>query len=127
MREQVSTKRVYRIQDKDGRGPYKPGFSKKWCDAEGDPPPPTWMDEFPGLLAFMRQFNSNYGTAVRSVADLSNWFTPTEMQRLERFGYRIVAMDVDRILAESPNQLVFARTKPLKEDVEILEFPRIAA
>lgn len=30
--------RILRIQDADGRGPYKPGFSGVWCDNFGPPP-----------------------------------------------------------------------------------------
>ena len=34
--------KVYRIQDEKGRGPWRPGFSIRWMDAEGpDLPPPS--------------------------------------------------------------------------------------
>src|SRR5262245_6350137 len=41
--------RVFRIQDAEGRGPFKPGFSNRWTDedfAPGMKPMPPWGDEF---------------------------------------------------------------------------------
>lgn len=114
-----SRNRVLRIQDADGRGPYKPGFSGVWCDNFGAPPPPTWMQEFPGLLRRMNE-NAHYGAACRSVEQIRKWFTPTELLRLHLLGYRLVAMEADRILAESKNQIVFMRRKPLNVDIEFI-------
>lgn len=112
--------RVLRIQDAEGRGPYKPGFSKVWCDNYGEPPPPTWMHEFPGLLRRMNDECAHYGAACRSIEQLRKWFTPTELCRLQLLGYHLVAMEVDRVLAESKNQLVFMRRKPLNADIDVL-------
>lgn len=117
--------RIFRIQDADGRGPYKPGFSAVWCDDYGPPPPPTWMQEFPGLLRRMNEA-AHYGSACRSVEQLRKWFTPSELLRLHLLGYRLVAMHADRVLAESKNQLVFMRRKPLNEDIEFID-PRISS
>lgn len=117
--------RVIRMQDADGRGPYKPGFSAVWCDNFGPPPPPTWMHEFPGLLRRMNEEGAHYGSACRSVEQIRKWFTPTELLRLHLLGYRLVAMEADRVLAESKNQLVFMRKKPLNEDIEFLDTPCI--
>lgn len=111
-------RRVFRIQDADGRGPYKPGFSALWCDQYGNPPPPTWIEEFPGLLRRMNE-EAHYGAGCRSIGQLAKWFTPTELARLYVRGYRLVEMEVDRVLAESKNQLVFKRTKPLNVDIKI--------
>jgi hypothetical protein len=112
--------RVLRIQDADGRGPFKPGFSRKWIDDDGPPQPKPWTLEFPGLLKKMNE-DGHYGCAVRSVEQLRVWFSPTEMVRLRILGYRCVAMEVDKVLAESRNQLVFMRRKPLREDIEEIE------
>lgn len=112
--------RVFRIQDADGRGPYKPGFSHVWCDDFGAPPPPTWMHEFPSVLRRMNDETAHYGTACRSIEQLRKWFTPTELCRLQLLGYHLVVMEVDRVLAESKNQLVFARRKPLNTDIDVL-------
>jgi hypothetical protein len=110
-------KRIYRIQDADGRGPYKPGFSHVWCDSFGLPPPRTWMEEFPGLHKRMNE-DMHYGAGGNSIEQVRKWFTPTEYCRLLILGYRLVSMEVDHVMAESRNQLVFKRAKPLKEDIE---------
>lgn len=78
------------------------------------------MEEFPGLLRRMQE-PAHYGSGVRRLEQIRKWFTPTEFVRLQILGYRLVAMDVDRILAESKNQLVFKRSKPLNVDIEVLE------
>lgn len=111
---------IFRIQDADGRGPYKPGFSGTWCDDMGPPVPPTWMQEFPGLLRKMND-GFHYGSGCVSLAQLTKWFTPTERFRLSILGYRVVSMNVDKVLAESRNQVVFARAKPLNEEVRVFD------
>jgi hypothetical protein len=115
--------RVVRIQDHDGRGPFKPGFSHVWCDTEGDPQLPPWFQEFPGLLQKVRKAAETHhvGCGCRSVEQIERWFTPTERVRLSILGYKLVSMEVDRVLAESKNQVVFLREKPLKDDIEVLE------
>lgn len=63
----------------------------------------------------------HYGCGCRTVEQIKKWFTPTERMRLRLLGYKLVAMSADRVLAESKNQLVFLREKPLNEDIEVLE------
>lgn len=127
-----NTRHVYRVQCADGRGPYKPGFSRVWADDFGPPPPPTWMAEFPRLLQrmdarFLTHPHEHYGSAVARIDLIHRWFTLTELQRLQVLGYRLVRMDVNLVLAESANQLVFARAKPLNVDIEIIDFERISS
>jgi hypothetical protein len=79
------------------------------------------MQEFgPDLVRRNLRPGEHYGTAVRSHFDIHRWFSPTELGRLIDFGYSLVAIDVDRILGESRNQLVFARRRPLFEGVIII-------
>lgn len=112
--------RVLRLQDVDGRGPFKPGLTKRWIDDDGPPQPAPWLQDFPGLLKKMNE-NGHYGCGVRTMEQLRVWFSPTELVRLRILGYRCVAMTVDKVLAESRHQLVFMRHKPLREDVEEIE------
>jgi hypothetical protein len=111
--------RILRIQDAEGRGPYKPGMSRHWVDADGPPPPPTWMQEFGDVRAQCAP-DECMGCGCRSLEQLFKWFTPTERVRLRALGYSIVVMWVDRIIAESENQVVFARKKPLAQSATIL-------
>ncbi len=109
---------IYRIQDKDGRGPYKPGFSKTWIEGRED------HDNLgPGYIEFRRvdllaHYGEHIGCGCRTLEQLRRWFTPLEHKRLQKHGYRAVKMKIDRMLAESDVQCVFARNKPLKEDFE---------
>lgn len=110
--------RVFRIQDADGRGPFKPGFSSSWTDEEFAPSMlslPPWGTEFGWDLIEKKGWpGEHFGTAVRSLSALNRWFSPTEQRKLSILGYRAVELRADRILAESDCQLVFARRKPLR-------------
>lgn len=112
---------VYRIQDWQGRGPWKPGFSVRWSDSkypEEYSRLPTWMDEFGRVdkLVLPQEWS---GTACSSVEQARLWFTPAEYSRLIYFKYKFVSMLVDRVLAMSDVQLYFARSKPLNVDFTV--------
>lgn len=114
---------IYRVQDAWGRGPWKPGFSSKWIDTdigERENLKP-WPTEFG--LGILRKVivGQSVGCGCRTLDCLWRWFTRSEMDRLHVLGYHIVKLDADRILAESPDQLVFVRNLPLAENVEIIE------
>jgi len=124
--------RILRVQDAEGRGPYRPGFSAVWCDSFGPPPPMTWLEEFPHLGRRVRRLQREYGGAhfgcgCRTEQQIHTWFTPTERYRLAKLGFQLVAMHVDRILAESPTQLVFLRERPLTEGIEVLPLSDLRA
>jgi len=107
---------VYRVQAIDGRGPWRPGFSHVWVDDIAKPP--AWIEEF-NVRAVLRAANGDVtGCACRSLDQLRRWFTQDELNRLRVLGYFVVRLEVDRILAESKHQVVFARKQPLAMDVE---------
>ena len=120
---------VYRVQDSEGRGPFRPGFSQRWSDLDFTPGMeqlPTIIEEF-GRDIFQRlgRPGEHYGTAVRDVDGLKRWFSPTERERLEKLNFRIVFLRVNRVLAESKNQLLFARTRPLRTGVAFISWNAI--
>jgi len=121
---------VYRVQDRSGRGPFRPGFSRRWCDdnfTHGMLALPTWLEEFGAdLIEKQRKPEEFYGTAVRDPGALGKWFSPTEQARLVRLHFHVVSMRPTRILAESENQLVFARLLPLSMGVVSLPWRSIA-
>lgn len=90
---------VYRIQDRDGRGPWKPGFSRRWVEdrADHDVLRP-WFEEF-GRVDKLAIVGFAIGCGCRTVEQLQRWFTPSEYATLLQFGYRAVRLDVGRILA----------------------------
>lgn len=111
--------RVYRIQDREGRGPWRPGFSQVWSNP--DPPPDyeallPWGEEFGWNLLERRGLpGEHYGCAVRKLRDLGKWVLADECQRLDKLGFKIVSIRPDRILAESKHQLVIACRRPLAQ------------
>lgn len=114
---------IFRIQDNEGRGPWKPGFSHRWVE---DRPVqemqalPPWPFQF-GDVLLHAVAGMKFGCGCRTLDQLRRWFTPTEYATLRGFGYSAVKMRVVRILAESDVQCVFERAKPLHEDVEVVE------
>jgi len=112
---------VYRIQDKEGRGPYKPGFSHRWTDDTIDPAKrPSIMEEFGWDICKKAGANQSVGCAFRDMTQLRRWFTAEEIKKLYGFGYAITKMEADAILGESEKQLVIARNKPLHSGVKRL-------
>jgi hypothetical protein len=106
--------RVYRVQDREGRGPFRPGFSRYWFE-DRDDYPLSWIEEF-GYERVMREIRSGESIACgcRSLDQLARWFRPSELATLRDFGYDVVSIDADRIIDESLSQVVFARRRPLR-------------
>lgn len=115
---------VFRVQDNDGRGPWKPGFSICWVD---DRPEEEYAALVPWTVEFGREplqkriIGMHIGCGCRTLGQLRRWFTPREYSKLLRYGYQAVGMQAGRILAESKIQCVFERAKPLHEDIEAVE------
>lgn len=106
---------VYRIQDADGRGPFKPGFSHRWTEdrPDHDNLVPWFVDL--GRMDLQMIAGMAGGTACRTLDQLRRWFTPSEYKTLQRFGYQAVQLEAGRIIGESGIQLFFERCRPLKE------------
>jgi hypothetical protein len=115
---------IYRVQDQDGRGPWKPGFSNTWVedhDEEWLKSRPAWWQEF-GMAPMHKAVSGMvFGSGCVSVEQLRHWFSPTEYQKLKGFGYQAVKLEVGRILAQSGIQVVFERARPLQEGAEPIE------
>ena len=113
---------VFRVQDAEGRGPYRPGLSHKWTDDD------HWRNqsffvEFGWSVEKVRTLwnrNESGGCGFRDLVGLHRWFGASECAKLDELGYSIVRMVADRIIAESRQQLVFARKKPLWVEYEML-------
>ena len=115
---------IYRIQDAEGRGPYRPGFAHRWTD----PDAPTssrqpFFFEFPDL-DIARLDPGRSGCGFRTMDQLLRWFTPFERQKLAALGYAVVSMEADEILAESEYQLVFKRRLPLSIGALAIPIPQ---
>lgn len=116
---------VFRVQDVDGRGPWKPGFSSKWVEDREDPSEfdkllPIYA-EFPNLQTLLRP-GFHVGVGCTSIEQLKRWITRNEYKTLKKHGYKCVAIKVDKIVAESAIQCVFERKAPLRIDCRLAKF-----
>jgi len=98
---------VYRVQDAEGRGPWKPGFSQYWVEdrADLDNLPPCFIDL--GTVHEKAFSWESVGCGCRTLEQLRRWFTESEYRTLIRYGYAAVCIRPSRILAESSIQCVF--------------------
>ncbi|HET9063756.1 MAG TPA: hypothetical protein VFO62_10745 [Candidatus Binatia bacterium] len=116
---------VFRVQDHEGRGPFRPGLPRMWSDP-GAPLEmlPTWMEEF-GDDIFEREGRAGevFGSAVLRLEDIGRWFTSSEQGRLARLGFRVVSIPDARVIAASESQVVFGRRRPLAEGVQVRRWP----
>lgn len=115
-------RRVFRVQDQDGRGPFRPGLSCRWRDPDGNDFPPIqiefgleWCAEIPA--------GWHCGCAFRALPQMMAWFSPWECDRLDRLGYRLVALSGCRVLRESDHQLIVARERPFRAGRIVIAWP----
>jgi len=108
---------LLRVQDKDGRGPFRQGVTKLWC--EYNHRLPSVMEDFPDLLDDLRPYHKQglrIGCGVRGGYDgLKRWFSESEFQKLDTLGYRVVRVKNYVVVCESESQVIFATKKPLKK------------
>lgn len=106
---------VYRVQDSEGRGPWRPGFSSRWVEDRPDHANlPPWMFEI-GPVHRRALSGEHIGSACETLGQLQRWFTESEYRTLLGFGYRCVSIGGARILGRSNTQCVIACAKPLRE------------
>lgn len=110
---------LLRMQDAAGRGPWKPGFSKKWVDDTRRFDLPPLQEDFgidfkPMVDAAFRR-GLHLGCAVRGIDKFNEWFTASERVKLAMFGYRIVDASACEVLGETNWQVVFGSEQPLSE------------
>lgn len=112
---------VYRIQDADGRGPFKPGFTQTWLmdrpDLDNLQP---WYVEL-GPIHLKRDAGAFAGAACRTLTQLRRWFTPEEYAILKAHGYQCFRIGVGRVLGESQTQMLIQRSKPFQHAAQPIE------
>lgn len=107
-----------RIQDAEGRGPWRPGFSAMWADLEKDDSmcPPVTLD-FPQMFAQIAKARRDglryFGCCVAGVRGIHRWFTPLEIARLRALGFRLVDAEPLTPIGVSPSQILGASRLPL--------------
>lgn len=116
--------KVFRIQDADGRGPFRPGFSPRWIEKDSSiqPPDETVFDLLQVSELLTLDSLLHHGTGCTSLLQLKTWFTPAEVKRLRHFGYFPVQLEVDHIVAAGKHQVLFSCISPLKEHAKLIDW-----
>lgn len=106
---------IYRVQDRDGRGPWRPGFSALW-HADTTPMTGRPITSEPGISVVIAEAHKNglhIGCAVRG-HNMHLWFTENDLARLETFGFRIADASGCDVLLETEQQVLIGFKKPLR-------------
>ena len=108
---------VLRVQDGEGRGPYRPGFSARWSDPNGPICKPWWIEIGETFEVAHQRFCEGYhwGCGFQDIDRLRSWFTARELKALDRLGFCLVTVEPDIIVAETPSQIVFGTLLPLAD------------
>ena len=109
---------IFRIQDSDGRGPYRPNLTKTWCEYHRMDSKPGIFEEFgQGLVHILArhllQNHGVFGCGFSSIESLQHWFTEGERKSLGRVGFELVVIIPDKVFAKSDKQVVFWCRKSL--------------
>lgn len=110
---------IYRIQDAQGRGPYKPGETELWKDEDRDHPAAPSVNQ---MLAMRRRAPKGHymGFGFESMDQLRAWFSEGEIARLYYRGYSIVKMGVTGFLMRESTQCAFHRRYAFTQGIEVL-------
>ena len=106
---------IYRIEDKNGEGPYHGDIDsslwrkEKHCYETGRPIPSK--DGVNGF-DFYKTFNADkHLFGFSSMKQLKEWFCDEEIEKLYEFGYNIYEFEIDSIDLELDHQIVFDKNK----------------
>jgi hypothetical protein len=116
---------VYRIQDAQGRGPFKPGFSNKWLDQNRSYYPDAPISE---LIRIKRSADPelHLAFACLSVDDVKKWVSESEMAILKKHGYNVVSMEADKIWPLT-DQAIVGRKRQYRKGVSVIDiYPPLA-
>jgi len=107
--------KIYRVQDSEGRGPWRPGFSLSWVESRPDHDllKPMYGDLDSSKIYNAMRMGEHWGCGCRTAEKLKRWINQSEYEKLLGFGYKSVILNIDRILDESDIQTLFSRRTPL--------------
>ena len=101
--------KVYRVENKQHRGPYQPGITEKWMDEKPYHNKETFMVEFGVEFLNDRQPGEMFYCGFLDLSQLCNWFSFSELAKLRKLGFIVRIVDAHRIIHSSENQTVFSR------------------
>lgn len=109
-------KKLYRVQDKYGRGPFRPGFTCEWLshDKDYNSLPPWWV-EFDIDINKIAGLPKGYhlGSGCWTMEKLILWFNDIEMKILKGHGFKLIELVPDLVIAQSDIQVLFGQKEPL--------------
>ena len=102
--------RIFRVQDRSGRGPFRPGLTDKW--SENWRPPA--IDSIPPFSELLKVRTLGFrGFGCEKIEDLANWICADEFKTLRKMGFRVVSIEVDKIHWRDNFNCFFSSEKPL--------------
>jgi len=102
---------IYRIQDKDGRGPFKPDFSKNWVRDR-----PDYVNLKPMYNHDIKlEDGLHHGIGCLTAKELKRWFTEKEYEILRTYGYCCKKIQGVKIIKRDKVQVLFSRELPLSK------------
>lgn len=107
-----------RMQDAQGRGPFRPGFTHKWLnktDAEMVDLPAIHQEllSFHQIVAREHRKGFHLGNAAEGWEQFHRWFNQNEVLTLAALGFSIVDCSACRLIARTPNQVFIGSRYPL--------------
>lgn len=107
--------RLVRIQDAQGRGPWRPGFSHRWMTDENPmigKPIIVEVKDCEKIIDRALRSGLHLGCAVHP-DKLHIWFTQRELRTLAGLGFSLVDASVCKVLAETETQVLIGWQFPL--------------
>lgn len=113
---------TYRIQDSEGRGPFKPGTAVEWCESRIDlinlKPAHLEFDDYTDTVRELIAKGLYVSIATDTLEQLRRWFTVTEYLKLLGKGYKCYKVDQCHVAFRSDIQLLIARKCPPTQFIE---------
>lgn len=102
---------IYRVENKDGDGPYIKGFTLMWDNSrqsrETNPSPqedPTLANAIASQGINVSQFRFGFKT----LEQLEQWFSAEELARLKALGFEVKQVQAQLVI-EGDSQILFKR------------------
>ena len=106
--------KIVRVQDRKGRGPWRPGFSSQWT-RDDTPMHGKPIIAYPQALKALNKAHRaglHVGCAVYEI-DLGTWFSASDLARLSSLGFYIADASNCTIIFSAPDQVLIASEFPL--------------
>jgi hypothetical protein len=109
---------VYRIQNSQGRGPFKPGFSERWVDNNRTYFHDAHIKEMIKVKKLAAP-DLKLAFACKSIEDLQKWVNKAEYEKLKKFGYYAISLEVEYIWPLD-GEIIVGRKKPYQKGVMVI-------